>query len=183
MTREVFLERLSYMEGYHAVPDEFYDVLKYKKKRSRNYSVGTDSRFASRYLDYASPKDKGHDAFLTYVAFSIAASLSITCMQQPSQAELKEMLGIMGYSPEQMEQYARQRNGIEPDDVPVPRLQAAVFLLSHALDDAMADRSEWRRRKRYEENPALKKLQKLSEYMQENGLLEFSDRIYEDKDE
>lgn len=122
MTREVFLERLSYMEDYHAVPDEFYDTIKYKRKSPKNYSLAADSRFASKYLEYASPKDQGNAIFLTYISFSIAANLSLFCLQQPSISELKEMLKITGYTPDQMEQYVHQQNGIKPEHAPVPRL-------------------------------------------------------------
>ncbi|MCD8154659.1 MAG: hypothetical protein LUF78_08250 [Clostridiales bacterium] len=177
MTRDTLLERVSYMKDYHAVPDELYELLNHRRKSQKNYSAGKDPRFASRYLDYASPKGKGLDVFRTYVSFSIAASLSLTCMQQPSQSELLHMLKIMNYTPEQMEKYVHQPNGIEPDYVPAPQLQAAVFLLTHALDDVLSDKSEWRRKKRYEENPALKKLQELTAYMEENNLLEFSDSV------
>lgn len=179
MNREAFLERLSYLEDYHAVPDEFYETMQYKKKRPKNYSLATDSRFVSKCFEYASSKEQGHDIFLTYVSFSIAANMSLCCLQQPSLSELKEMLKIAGYTPDQMDQYTHRQNGIEPEHAPVPRLQPVVFLLAHAIEDAISDKSEWRRRKRYEANPALNRLQKLTAYMEEKKILDLDDWMIE----
>ncbi|MCD8013351.1 MAG: bZIP transcription factor [Lachnospiraceae bacterium] len=170
MKREYLLERLSCMQDFKIVPDEFHELMKNRKKSPKTYRAESDPRFSS-YLEYASPKEKGHDAFLMFTAFSIAANLSVHNMQQPSISQLSEMLQITGYTPEEMEDYVRQGNGIEPEAVPSTRLQPAVFLVAHALEDALADKSEWRRGKRREENPALIRLKKLANYMLDKGLL------------
>lgn len=69
------------------MPDEFYDTIKYKRKRPKNYSLAADPRFASMYLEYASSKDQENAIFLTCISFSIAANLSLSCLQQPSKSE------------------------------------------------------------------------------------------------
>ncbi|MCD7726461.1 MAG: hypothetical protein LUI12_13080 [Clostridiales bacterium] len=181
MNRDTFMERLSFMQDYTIIPVSFYTLVGSRKKHPKKYNAGTDSRFSS-YMGYASVKDRSHDAFLTLVAFSIAANLSFYCLKQPSRSQLQEMLQICGYSSEQMEQYVRKNNGLEPEMVPSHRLQPVVFLLTHMLNDTLADENEWRGRtnqksgKKAVVNPSLTRLRNLVSYMTEHELLEYLDR-------
>lgn len=176
MNRDTFLERLSFMQDYTIIPDEFYEISGQRKKWQKKYNAGSDPRFLS-YMGYASVKDKNHDAFLSSLAFSIAANLSFNCLKQPDGSQLKEMLQISGYTSEQMEEYVRQYNGLEPEMVPSYRLQSDVFLLTHVLNDTLADESEWRGRtnqksgKKPVVNPSLKRLRNLVSYMKDHELL------------
>ncbi|MCD8105019.1 MAG: hypothetical protein LUF35_08480 [Lachnospiraceae bacterium] len=181
MNRDTFLEGLSFMQDYTIIPDEFYEKVGCRKKHPKKYSAGIDSRFSS-YLGYASVKDQSHDAFLSLLSFSIAANLSFYCLRQPGRAQLSEMLQICGYTSEQMEEYVRQHNGLEPEMVPSHRLQPIVFLLTHVLNDTLADESEWQGRakrkfgKKPAVNPSLARLRNLTSYMTEHELLEYLDR-------
>lgn len=185
MNRETFLERLSFMQDYTIIPEEFYKLAGCRKKHPKKYSAGTDSRFSS-YLGYASAKDQSHEAFLSLMSFSIAANLSFYCLRQPSRSQLSEMLRISGYTSEQMEQYVRRYNGLEPEMVPSHRLQPVVFLLAHVLNDTLADESEWRGRpnqksgKKTAVNPSLIRLRNLTSYMTDHELLDYIDRPYKE---
>ncbi len=67
MDRDTFLERLSFMQDYTIIPDEFYELVDYRKKHPKKYRAGTDPRFSS-YLGYASVKEQSHEAFLSLLS-------------------------------------------------------------------------------------------------------------------
>ncbi|MCD8216210.1 MAG: hypothetical protein LUC97_11325 [Clostridiales bacterium] len=178
MNREQLIESLSYMEKFQVIPDSLYDIIHHKrKKKNKAYTAGADRRFRS-CLEYDSPNIKMRNIFLSHFAFSIAASLSVRSLIKPSISQLSDMLQIIGYTPEQMNEYVQSyiEIGIEPGIIPSQNLQQFVFLLSRALYDTLSDNSEWRRKKRRENNPALIRLQKLTKYMKDNELL-FTDDL------
>ncbi|MCD8047448.1 MAG: hypothetical protein LUD80_02540 [Clostridiales bacterium] len=109
--------------------------------------------------------------FLKYTAFTIAANLAFHCMDVPSGQQMEQMLRLSGYTAEEMNAYVLQDDGLTVEAVPSRRLAPSVFLLARVLYDAMADGTEWRGRKRTEDNPSLKRLQALAAYMEENRLL------------
>ncbi len=119
--------------------------------------------------------------FLTEMCFGVISNISLEYMKVPTDEQMQDLLGIGGFTQEQMEEYLMDGDAPDISCIPDRRYTQIICLFTRVMAEALYLRTAWNcGREAFRPYPD--RLDCFIEYMEESGLLRLDTDDFDDFD-